>query len=132
MLKNHLAVVSGRRLNILITIASTSGFLLFGYDNGIFSGLIINPWFLETFINLSASILGITSVIYNVGGAIGAIFAFLAGELLGRRRMILAGVAVLVIGTIPFSAATNIAQLLAGRIICVIGVGIMSSTVGMW
>lgn len=42
------------------------------------------------------------------------------------------GVAITTIGAIPFAAATNLAQLTAGRTVCGMGVGMMSSTVGLW
>ena len=129
---NPLAKVTGRNLNIFITIASTCGFLLFGYDNGVFSGIIVNPWFLKTFHKPSGGLLGTISAMYNIGGLIGSAAAFLLGDALGRRKTILCGVAVTTIGAMPFSAATNIGTLVAGRIVCGIGVGMMTSTVGIW
>lgn len=132
MAPNPLSSVTGRSLNILITIASTCGFLLFGYDNGVFSGIIVNPWFLKTFHHPTGGLLGTVSAMYNIGGLIGSVIAFFIGNPLGRRRTILTGIAVTTIGAIPFCTATNIGTLLAGRIICGIGVGVMTSTVGLW
>lgn len=129
---NPLAKVKGLYLNILITIASTIGFLLFGYDNGVFSGIIVNPWFLETFNNPEPSVLGTVSAMYNIGGFVGSVTAFFVGHILGRRRTILTGIAVTTIGAIPFCTAQTIGALVAGRIVCGIGVGILSSTVGLW
>ncbi|KAF2166329.1 hypothetical protein M409DRAFT_66779 [Zasmidium cellare ATCC 36951] len=126
------AKVTGKLLNILITIASTCGFVLFGYDNALFSGLIISPWFLRTFDDPNASLLGTISATYNLGGFAGAVIAFFIGNVLGRRRTILTGIAITTIGAVPFAAATNLAQLTAGRTVCGVGVGIMSSTVGLW
>ena len=54
------------------------------------------------------------------------------GHRLGRRRAILTGICITSVGAIAFASATNIAQLIAGRIVCGIGVGMMSSTVGLW
>lgn len=39
---NPLAKLTGTKLRVCIFIASTIGFVLFGYDNGVFSGLIVN------------------------------------------------------------------------------------------
>ncbi|KXT00072.1 hypothetical protein AC578_5803 [Pseudocercospora eumusae] len=114
---NPLANATGKSLNVLITIASTCGFILFGYDNALFSGLIVNPWFQQTFNHPSPTLTAI---------------AFFIGDFLGRRRTILTGIAITTLGTIPFAAATNMSQLLAGRIVNGIGVGVMSSTVGLW
>lgn len=129
---NPLAKVTGKPLNVLITIASTCGFVLFGYDNALFSGLIISPWFKRTFNDPNANLLGTISATYNLGGFAGAVIAFFIGNVLGRRRTILTGIGITAIGAIPFSAATNLAQLTAGRTVCGVGVGIMSSTVGLW
>ena len=131
MVLNPLAEVNETKLRILITIASTIGFLLFGYDNGIFSGIIVNPWFLETFDNPDPKLLGTVSAMYNIGGFVGSVTAFFTTSLLGRRYMILTGIAITTIGANPFSTATNISSLVAGRIICGIGVGVMRSTVGL-
>ena len=127
-----LARVTGRPILVLVTIASTCGFLLFGYDNGVFSGLIVSPWFLKTFHNPKAGLLGTVSAMYNIGGVLGGISAFFIGDRLGRRRTILTGIAVCTIGAIVQCAATDIAKLVSGRVVCGMGVGIMTSTVGIW
>jgi hypothetical protein len=73
---NPLAKLTGTKLRICIFIASTIGFVLFGYDNGVFSGLIVNPWFLSTFNDPQPSLLGTVSATYNLGGFVGSIIAF--------------------------------------------------------
>jgi sugar porter (SP) family MFS transporter len=124
--------VTGRPLVILITIASTCGFLLFGYDNGVYAGLIVSQWFLTTYHHPSSTLLATISAMYNIGGTVGSAIAFFIGNALGRRRTILVGVAIGSIGAIVQCAATKIPQLVSGRIVCGIGVGIMTSTVGLW
>lgn len=132
MVTNPLARANGRRLNVLSKIASTCGFILFGYDNALFSGLIISPWFLDKLQHPDPSLLGTISATYNLGGFAGGVIAFCVGSRPGRRSTILTGIAITTIGAIPFTAATSIAQLAAGRTVCGVGVGIMSSTVGLW
>lgn len=73
---NPLARLTGTSLRICIFIASTIGFVLFGYDNGVFSGLIVNPWFLKTFNNPEPKLLGTVSATYNLGGFVGGLIAF--------------------------------------------------------
>ena len=124
--------LNGAPLVILITIASCCGFLLFGYDNGVFSGIIVNPWFLKTFNHPNSTLLGTISALYNVGGFLGSTAAFFFGSQLGRKRTILTGIGVCLIGAIVQSATMNMGELIAGRIICGIGVGLMTSTVGIW
>jgi MFS family permease len=124
--------VTGRPLIVLITIASTCGFLLFGYDNGVYAGLIVSSWFVKTYNHPSATLLATISAMYNIGGVIGSTIAFFIGNALGRRMTILTGVSIACIGAVVQCAATVIAQLVAGRVVCGIGVGVMTSTGGLW
>jgi sugar porter (SP) family MFS transporter len=124
--------VSGRSLIVLITIASSCGFLLFGYDNGVFSGLLVLPWFLTTYHDPNSSLLGTISAMYNIGGFLGAIIAFLVGVRLGRKKMVLTGLGICTVGAIIQCSSTKLGQLLAGRIISGVGVGTLTSTVGLW
>ncbi|KAK5215405.1 hypothetical protein LTR96_011165 [Exophiala xenobiotica] len=124
--------IQGRPLLILITAAASSGFLLFGYDNAVFSGIIVLPWFLETFHHPDSALLGTVSSLYNVGCAIGAIYAFLFGAQLGRRKTILSGASIATVGVIIMCTAEKIPQLLVGRIVTGAAVGVLTSTVGLW
>jgi len=72
------------------------------------------------------------SASYNIGGFLGSLAAFFVGDALGRRYTILTGTAVTIVGAIPFCTATTIGALLGGRLVCGIGVGMMTSTVGIW
>lgn len=129
---DHLANITGQPLRVLITLAASCGFLLFGYDNGVFSGLIVSSWFLKTFHHPDAGLLGTVSAMYNIGGFLGSLVAFFLGSKLGRRRMILGGIAITTIGVVLQCIATNIGELLTGRTITGLGVGAMTSTVGLW
>jgi hypothetical protein len=60
---NPLINARGKLLQAFLTIACSSGFLLFGYDQGVFSGVIVTPYFLETFNNPDANLLGIINAI---------------------------------------------------------------------
>ncbi|KAJ5626299.1 hypothetical protein N7510_002608 [Penicillium lagena] len=124
--------LQGTLLITLITIASSCGFLLFGYDNGVFSGIIVLPWFLRTFNKPSSQLLGTVSAMYNIGGFLGSLVAFFIGAPLGRRRTILTGLLICTIGAIVQCLSMDLAELVAGRIVCGLGVGIMTSTVGLW
>lgn len=41
--------MSGSKLTIALTVCASLGFTLFGYDQGVMSGLITAPVFFETF-----------------------------------------------------------------------------------
>lgn len=60
-----------------------------GYDQGVFSGIIVAPWFLEKFNYPDAGLMGTVNALFDIGGAIGAIMVFLVGGFLGRKKSIL-------------------------------------------
>ncbi|TIB16633.1 hypothetical protein E3P77_01919 [Wallemia ichthyophaga] len=118
----------GNKLVWLITATATTGFLLFGYDQGVMAGLITSEQFGDTFpaVNPShqhdkfgysnttdsvvptntpahsraALIQATYTSIYEVGCLLGALGALLFGDWMGRRRMMFTGAGVMVIGTI--------------------------------
>ena len=75
----------GFRLRAAITIVCQLAFVLFGYDQGVFSGIVGNQDFLNTFDHPSPALEGIIVSIYNLGAFSGCILAFIFGEYTGRR-----------------------------------------------
>jgi sugar porter (SP) family MFS transporter len=69
---------------------------------------------------------------YNIGGAMGAVFAFFFGSMLGRKRTILGGMGFASIGAVVQCAATSLGPLIAGRIMSGVGVGTLTSTMGLY
>jgi hypothetical protein len=57
----------GFKLRAAITIACQLAFVLFGYDQGVFSGIVGNQDFLDTFNHPSPGLEGIIVAIYNLG-----------------------------------------------------------------
>jgi MFS family permease len=60
-------------------------FILFGYDQGVFSGIVGNADFLDTFDHPSAALEGIIVSIYNLGCFTGCILTFALCEKTGRK-----------------------------------------------
>ncbi|KAI4953656.1 hypothetical protein J4E91_002504 [Alternaria rosae] len=127
---------SGRALQVLITIVAVTDFLLFGYDQGVMSGIISAPAFQAAFpeVEGDSTYEGFVVSIYAVGCLLGAIFVFVFGDKLGRRKSIFLGAGVMIIGVIiqiacvpPNSGAT--AQFIVGRCITGVGNGINTSTI---
>lgn len=75
----------GFKLRAAITIACQLAFVLFGYDQGVFSGIVGNQDFLDTFDHPSPGLEGIIVSIYNLGCFSGCILAFIFCEKTGRR-----------------------------------------------
>ncbi|KAL7270831.1 hypothetical protein RUND412_006448 [Rhizina undulata] len=124
--------VRGTPLVYLITITCSSGFMLFGYDQGVFSGVIVTPYFVQNFHNPDSSLLGTVNSLFDIGGAIGAIAIFIAGGALGRKKSILIGSIIVIIGAILQATAHTVAQLCVGRIVTGVGVGIDTTAIPVW
>lgn len=126
---------AGTHLNHAITATAGCGFLLFGYDQGVMSGLLTGLAFRNTFPEIdtahggSASLQGTVVAIYEIGCFFGALFCMLLGERLGRRRCIMLGSVVLIIGAAVQASSFGIPQLIVGRIVAGLGNGMNTSTI---
>ena len=127
--------LSGRKLGLAVSTVATCGFLLFGYDQGVMSGIISAPAFNEAFPDTkdNPTWQGFVTSIYEIGCLLGAIFQLMFGDKTGRRRAIAMGGLVMILGVIiqvsaiPGKEAE--AQFIIGRVITGIGNGINTSTI---
>jgi MFS family permease len=62
-------------------------------------------------------LLSTITAIYDVGCFLGAILAFIIGEKLGRRKSIILGTTVMVIGTVLQASSYSLTQMFIGRVI---------------
>ncbi|KAI6088872.1 putative sugar transporter [Hypoxylon rubiginosum] len=122
-------ILSGVPLLTCVTIVNAASMSWFGYDQGVFSGVLISAdfkyWFPET---LQSNISGIASSCFSLGAFFGAIFAFFCGDKLGRKKTIWIAVAFNVIGAILQITSWHLPQLIVGRVINGFGMGVSSST----
>ncbi|EME84611.1 uncharacterized protein MYCFIDRAFT_134029 [Pseudocercospora fijiensis CIRAD86] len=135
----------GTKLNIAIAVVAGVDFALFGYDQGVMGGLLTLGSFLRTFpeINVQnppegqtashvSNIQGITVGGYTLGCFFGAVATIWLGNLLGRKRTIMVGSAIMVIGAAIQSSSFSLGQLIASRLITGFGNGMNTSTVPTW
>jgi MFS family permease len=88
------------------------------------SGLVTLPSWVATFPEIDtvkypdsnhvSTIQGITISSYNLGCFCGAVITIFIGDILGRRRMIFLGSAIMVIGAILQCSSFSLAQLIVG------------------
>lgn len=108
---------------------------LFGYDQGVFGGVIITPDFLRVH-NLEGptktSLVGTITAIYDIGCFIGAIAACWIGEKYGRKKTILLGTSIMTIGAILQISSYSVPQMFVGRIVAGIGNGLNTATAPVW
>ncbi|KAI5293403.1 hypothetical protein KEM52_005561 [Ascosphaera acerosa] len=128
----------GHDLNLAISIIAGLDFFLFGYDQGVTGGLLDMPAFVKHFepINRLPEYLATfpdphaedshRSVIQ------GAVFTVFVGDLLGRRRTILIGSSIMIVGAILQCTAFSLGHLVVGRLVTGWGNGMNTSTVPMW
>jgi MFS family permease len=72
---------------------------------------------------------GVAIASYNLGCFLGAIITVFIGNPLGRKRVIMLGTAIMVVGAILQASATTLPHLIIGRIITGLGNGGNTSTV---
>ncbi|KAI0873387.1 general substrate transporter [Hypoxylon argillaceum] len=127
--------LSGRPLSLAVSAICTTGFLLFGYDQGVMSGILTSSAFADVFEETrnNSTIQGVVTSIYDLGCLVGAIFILIVGDQLGRRRAIIAGGIIMIIGTLiqitAYPGHAPLAQFIIGRIITGVGNGMNTSTI---
>ncbi|PWN31699.1 sugar transporter STL1 [Meira miltonrushii] len=130
----------------MIGIAAGAGFLLFGYDQGVMSGLLTLPSFTEIFPEIDttkdpeagsgtsteSTLQGLTIGLYEIGCLIGALSCLWLGDLWGRRAIIWIGTVWMIVGAIIQTSSYSLAQLIIGRVIGGVGNGMHTATIPMW
>lgn len=113
-------------------------------DQGVMGGILTLDIFLEQFpiINPKAvggneasrrsTYQGIAVASYNLGCFLGSIIAIFISNPLGRKRMIMLGTAIMVVGAALQASAFSIEHFIIGRIITGLGNGGNTSTVPTW
>lgn len=101
---------------------------LSGYDQGVFSGVVISQDFLRLH-NLEGTtkttLLSTVTAIYDVDCCIGSLLAYSIGERLGRRNTVLLGTIVMTIGAILQASSYGLGQMMTGRVVAGIGNGMI-------
>jgi len=123
----------GKTLVALITLTCSTSFLLFGYDQGVLSGIIgADNQFGKDFNHPDANTQGLIVSIYQLGNVGGSIAVFLLGDYLGRKNSILLATFIMLVGAILQTASINRGMMYAARVITGIGNGANTSTIPVW
>ena len=101
------------------------------------SGIITEPMFLQVFPqmapkNKSGAIQALVVAIYEIGCLLGSFFIIGFGDKLGRRRAVLLGTLIMLIGTAIQATSFSLAQLIVGRIVTGCGNGMNTSSIPVW
>lgn len=84
-MSNNVQVNSSFNRYLKLTSYIRTAFIFFGYDQGVFSGIVGNKDWLKVFHNPDTAVEGIIVSIYNLGAFSGCILNFIFGEKCGRR-----------------------------------------------
>jgi len=143
--------MNGDALLYWIVAIATCGFSLFGYDQGLMSGIIASRQFNTEFPATkqngpndvhTGTIQGTVTSCYEVGCFFGALFAYFRGDKMGRRRVMLLGAVIMIIGTIisitafgpgsPIGNVGGFVQFFVGRVMTGVGNGMNTATIPSW
>ncbi|PPQ77814.1 hypothetical protein CVT25_015308 [Psilocybe cyanescens] len=105
--------LTGTKLNIWVTVACTTAMTLFGYDQGVFGGIIVTQDFLKTMGNPSPTLQGTIVSLYDIGCFFGAVSTFTFGAILQ-------------------TCSFTVAQMIVARLITGVGNGINTATAPVW
>ncbi|ETN41564.1 uncharacterized protein HMPREF1541_03500 [Cyphellophora europaea CBS 101466] len=151
-------LLSGAALNWGIGVVAACGFLMFGYDQGVLSGLLTlddfqrdqtlmtplddsNPlcWTDEgppnrdeRYCHGDANTQAAGVALYQIGCFLGAVVILFYGERLGRRSSSFWGSAIMIVGGIMQAASFEYGLFVSGRVIGGIGNGMVTSTIPTW
>lgn len=119
----------GNGLLAAILITSGLDFTLFGYDQGLFGGILAGKRLQDTLGDPNATMTGLVTAVYDIGCAFGAVAAFIWGEQIGRKKSIVIANVIVIIGAAIQTASFEYWQMFASRIIAGVGVGLSTVAV---
>ncbi|KAL5453377.1 hypothetical protein PMIN06_005526 [Paraphaeosphaeria minitans] len=122
----------GKKLIYFTSVFVSLGVFLFGYDQGVMSGIITGIYFKDYFNQPSAAELGTMVAILEVGAFISSLLVGRVGDMLGRRRTIMWGSLIFIVGGALQTCSTGMPMMMLGRIIAGLGVGALSTIVPVY
>jgi MFS family permease len=127
----------------LICAFAAFGGIFFGYDTGWMSGVLAMPYFITQYtglpkpdpndtaavaaFHLTAQDQSLTTSILSAGTFFGAIAAGDIADFIGRRKTIILGCGIFIVGCILETASTSLGVMVPGRFIAGLGVGFISA-----
>src|SRR5687767_9735790 len=121
---------SHNRFLIKLTVISTLGGLLFGYDTGVISGALL---YMGEDLNLTplSEAVVVSSLLFP-GAAFGALLGGKLADALGRRGALFVCAVLFLVGAAITAVAPNVPIMVAGRILLGFGVGAAAAVVPLY
>ena len=122
----------GKPLLYFTSVFVSLGVFLFGYDQGVMSGIITGPFFRDYFNQPSRAEIGTMVAILEIGAFISSLSVGRIGDVIGRRRTILYGAMIFFVGGMLQTFANGMPMMMVGRFIAGLGVGALSTIVPVY
>ncbi|OUT21782.1 hypothetical protein CAS74_002760 [Pichia kudriavzevii] len=126
------SILVGRPLLVFMSVFVSICVFLFGYDQGYFSSIIVNPHFKLEFNDPSALQIGTVVAILEIGALLTSLSLTHIAERRGRRRTTRLGALLFSLGGLVQTFAWNLTILGLGRFVSGMGVGLLSGTAPMY
>ncbi|KAJ8111872.1 hypothetical protein OPT61_g5639 [Boeremia exigua] len=119
--------------NTCLAVFVANGSFLFGYDAGVMTVVIQSKHFLHYFDTKTASnTIGAINATFSGGAVFGSLMGGFTMDSLGRKKTILIGAIINLIGAVLQTAAQHLGMVLAGRIMAGWAVGLLSMSVPVY
>ncbi|TFK64875.1 general substrate transporter [Pluteus cervinus] len=122
----------GQRLLYAVSIFASLGVFLFGYDQGVMSGIITGPHFIKYFNKPTAFEVGCIVSILEIGALVTSLAAGRIGDIIGRKGTLFIGAVVFTIGGTIQTFTVGFWSMMVGRIVSGFGVGLLSTIVPIY
>ncbi|KAI9684659.1 MAG: hypothetical protein M1829_000032 [Trizodia sp. TS-e1964] len=124
--------LTGKGLLYFTSVFVSLGVFLFGYDQGVMSGVITGSHFKDYFNQPSRAEIGTMVAILEVGAFVASLVVGRVGDIIGRRKTIFYGSIIFFFGGALQTFANGMSMMLLGRIIAGVGVGALSTIIPVY
>ncbi|KAH8593128.1 hypothetical protein B0O99DRAFT_715522 [Bisporella sp. PMI_857] len=107
----------GHSQTIGITLTCGVAFMLFGFDQRVFGGILSNPQFLSIFKNPPPTIQGQIVSTYDIGCILGALMTIFIGDHLGRKRTIMLACVFVITGGALQASSISLPHMIIAQVI---------------
>ncbi|KAL9711428.1 hypothetical protein Ac2012v2_005973 [Leucoagaricus gongylophorus] len=122
----------GQSLLYAISMFASLGVFLFGYDQGVMSGIITGPHFIRFFGGLDAIQVGTIVAVLEIGAFATSVAAGRVGDMIGRKGTLFIGAVVFTVGGVLQTFTVGFWSMIFGRVISGFGVGLLSTIVPIY
>lgn len=121
--------LEGTPLLLFVTCFASLGVFMFGYDQGVMSGIITHPAFQADFHDPSAAQLGTMVAVLEIGAFLTSLLSGVLADRYGRKAVLGMGALLFMGGGLIQTCAVGYRIMVVGRVIAGLGVGFLTMIV---